>query len=77
MPTIYEPGLTLLRHELTELLDAIDAAPTIDAEDELLDELAGWAQARLGQSWEALYDGVRLVGVSGRWMGHPITLERL
>jgi hypothetical protein len=77
MPTIYEPGVTLLRHELTAILDDIDAAPTIDAEEELLDELADWAQDRLGHCWEALYDGVRLVGVSGRWMGHPVTLERL
>jgi hypothetical protein len=77
MPTIYGPGVTLLRRELTAILDDLDAAATIDAEDELLEELAAWADARLGHGWEPLYDGVPLVEVTGRWMGHPLTLDRL
>ena len=71
------PGTTLLRHELDELLAALDSAHTIDAEDDALEELAGWADSRLGQGWEALYVGVALVGVAGRWMGQRITTERV
>jgi hypothetical protein len=77
MPTTYTPGLTLLRNEFTTLLDAINTSATIDTEDDALEELAGWAETRLGHGWEPLYDGVRLVGVAGQWMGHPITLEHL
>ena len=68
--------LARLRSELTTLLDAVDAATTLDAEDDALEELGAWARRQLGPSWTPLYAGVRLVGVAGEWQGRSLTLRR-
>jgi hypothetical protein len=71
------PGITVLRHELAELLAVLSTAYTIDAEDEALEELAGWAETRLGHGWEPLYDGVRPIGVAGALHGAPVRITWL
>jgi hypothetical protein len=76
MPTGPRPDLARLRAELSSLLDAVETATTLDAEDDALEQLGAWAHDRLGPGWEPLYAGVRLVGVAGEWRGRPIELRR-
>lgn len=76
MTTATPPETTRLRSELAALLDAVEAAATVDAEDDALEELGAWAERRLGPGWEPLCAGLRVVGVAGEWRGHRLVLRR-
>lgn len=76
MPTAHRSETARLRAALSALLDAVDTASTLDAEDDALDELGAWAQRQLGPDWAPLCAGVRVVGVAGEWHGHRLELRR-
>lgn len=74
MPTTHHE-VYRLRSEPAALLAPLDHRLTIDAEDDALEQLAEWAERKLGPDWQPIYADLRLVGVTGHWRGPRVEVR--